>query len=634
MLLSELEYKYIKRGTVMSNDGKMIPPPPPPPPPPVNSVNLNTKGAKALLGEIAKGKTLKAVDQNSRRSGAKITDGADGSRLSNAIKYSGTVSNTGAEEDEWGQEQPSDTKQPKTPSTQLANAVTKGLGAETPEERAIREDREDAESKARVAAANEAKKVRDAASVAAATAKAAQKAAEPKVTAAPKDMKEERIKHNLKAFEDYQQNIKIASRMSDPDEREEATLAYTAKYKKEAKLSPAQEAAFDIYLEESSEVTKTAFIESLNVIEKAAATGNGFGDKGAFAEQQAALNAMFDKKKRETVAPKPVATAAAAAAQAPRLTRQEVQAQRQSIGSLYNAANAKLQQEIPLAPLRGDDTLDAHIAHVEQALGLKPSGAKIVNDELLQKLNDVVVVPGTKQEVVRPLAPPPPPPPTPNFGAGQSTIPSHTTTQETKKLPFLAQIESRRATESATAPAQAKTVVDPQVSRRENPFSGLPTDLSDLPVVAIFDNDSAIGRYLSSKPPRELAISLYQNMSQNNIEIPKVIIMDDEMKKSFSPGVLSQMQKVGQELERHRESRGSWVAGTIRRMGDGVATVWNALTSLFGKTVDDPQLKAACDEYNQKGHAIVAKGDNAKKASTFAEQILVSKGGTIPRNMQ
>jgi len=115
-------------------------------------------------------------------------------------------------------------------------------------------------------------------------------------------------------------------------------------------------------------------------------------------------------------------------------------------------------------------------------------------------------------------------------------------------------------------------------------------------------------------------------MSKSNIAIPKEIIMDDA--ESFSPGVLLQMQKVGEELENHRASRTGFV-GKIRKIGDGIAAVWHAIKSLVGKKVDDPLLKAACDEY--RVHAITEKGENVKKASTFIEQILTSKGGTISR---
>lgn len=152
-------------------------------------------------------------------------------------------------------------------------------------------------------------------------------------------------------------------------------------------------------------------------------------------------------------------------------------------------------------------------------------------------------------------------------------------------------------------------------------------EILKTPVVPVFGEKSDLWKYLESANSKDLAASLDRNMVHHNITIPKDLIIDDSMKKSFSPQVLAKMEEVGRELEKRIEKRSTFAGKFRQKTRDYSAIVIHAFKKLFGKKVDDPNLKKACDEYNKNSPHL--EGEQAKKVGKFVAHVLSSKGGKV-----
>ena len=161
---------------------------------------------------------------------------------------------------------------------------------------------------------------------------------------------------------------------------------------------------------------------------------------------------------------------------------------------------------------------------------------------------------------------------------------------------------------------------------------------SEIPkasVEQVFGEASDLWKYLKSAKSKDLAASLDRNMKHHNITIPQNLTIDDSMKKNFSPEVLAKMEEVGRELEKRIAQRSTFSGKFRQKVGDYSAIVAHAFKKLFGKKVDDPNLKKACDEYNKNSPHL--EGEKAKNVGKFVAQALHSKGGKIenlPNNLR
>lgn len=153
------------------------------------------------------------------------------------------------------------------------------------------------------------------------------------------------------------------------------------------------------------------------------------------------------------------------------------------------------------------------------------------------------------------------------------------------------------------------------------------SEIPKTPVGPVFGNNSNLSKYLASADSKDLAVSLDRNMKDHNITIPQKLTIADSMKKNFSPEVLAKMEEVGQELEKRIAQRSTFAGKFRQKTGDYAAIVIHAFKKLFGKKVDDPNLRKACEEYNENSPNL--EGEQAKNVGKFVAQVLTSKGGKI-----
>ena len=142
-----------------------------------------------------------------------------------------------------------------------------------------------------------------------------------------------------------------------------------------------------------------------------------------------------------------------------------------------------------------------------------------------------------------------------------------------------------------------------------------------------FHENGAIAQYLRSADAKTLAKTIDRNMKVTRVTLDQNVNQYYDLLKVMPSSIVEKMHNVGQELQKRLYERMKFSGKLKQGVEDFGSKVVNAFSKLFGKKVDDPALKAACEECHTKITAIQKQNPNSIEMTKFIDNVLSARSG-------